>query len=108
MRGGKVGRCGREKEGEMSHEGEEGDIEEGGSGMPHDVEITGIENPDKPLVFEPTNEDWRVHQCIRLSLPYPLDLPEREIKQQLSPPSQLDRIVGDGNCLYRALSLELC
>ena len=29
MRGGKVGRCSREKEGEMNHEGEEGDIEEG-------------------------------------------------------------------------------
>ena len=108
VRGEKVGRCGREKEGEMSLEGEEGDIEEGGLGMPHDVEITGIQNPDKPLVFEPTNKDWRVHQCIRLSLPYPLDLPEREIKQQLGPPSQLDRIVGDRNWLYRALSLELC
>ena len=108
MRGGKVGRCGREKEGEMSHVGEEGDIEEGGLGMPHDVEITGIQNPDRHLVFEPTNEDWRVHQCIGSSLPYPLDLPEREIKQQLGPPSQLDRIVGDGSCLYRALSLELC
>ena len=78
---------GREKE------DEEGDIEEGGLGMPHDVEITGIQNPDKPLVFEPTNEDWRVHQCIRLSLPYPLDLPERQIKQQLGSPSQLDRTV---------------
>ena len=76
--------------------------------MPHDVEITGIQNPDKPLVFEPANQDWRVHQCIRLSLLYPLDLPEREIKQQIGPPSQLDRTVGDGNCLYRALSLELC
>ena len=117
MRGGKVGRCGREKEGEINHEGEEGDIEEGGLGMPHDVEITGIQNPDKPLVFEPTNEDWRVHQCIRSSLPCPLDLPEREIKQQLAPPpppppppspSQFDRIVGNGNCLYRALSLERC
>ena len=85
MRGGKVGRCGRETEGEMSHEGEEGDIEEGGLFMPHGVEITRIQNPDKPLVFEPANEDWRVHQCIRLSLPYPLDLPEREIKQQLAP-----------------------
>ena len=69
IRGGKVGRCGREKDGEMSHEVEEGDIEEGGLGMPHDVEITGIQNPDKPLVFKPTNEDSRAHQCIRLSLP---------------------------------------
>ena len=57
----------------------------GGLGRPHDVEITGIQNPDKPMVFEPTNEDWRVHQCIRLSLPYPLDLPEREIKTNLAP-----------------------
>ena len=31
-----------------------------------------------------------------------------ELALPLSPPSQLDRIVGDGNCFYRALSLELC
>lgn len=71
------------------------------------IKITRVQNPE-PDRFHPTNKHWRKEQCSRFGFPYPKDLPEREIKQQLRPPSQVDKIVGDGNCLYRALSFELC
>ena len=75
---------------------------------PDDVECTGCEDKGPPLTFQPTNGEWRVRQCSRLGLPNPLDLPERDSSQELGVPCQRDVIVGDGNCLYHALSLEVC
>ena len=67
------------------------------------IQITrvGLQNPE-PDRFHPTNKHWRKEQCSRLGFPYPIDLPDREIKQQLRPPSQVDKtlIIGDGCCLY--------
>lgn len=71
------------------------------------IEITKVQNPE-PDRFHPTNKEWRKEQCKRLGFPYPKVLPDREIKQQLRPPYEVDKIAGDGNCLYRALSFELC
>ena len=62
----------------------------------------------QPLVFHPTDEEWRVRQCARLGLSNPLFLPKRCPTQDLGAPLELNQIVGDGNCLYRAFSLELC
>ena len=62
----------------------------------------------QPLAFHPTNVEWRVRQCARLGLSGPLFLPERCPTQDLGVPSELNHIVGDGNCLYRAISLDLC
>ena len=67
------------------------------------IQITrvGLQNPE-PDRFHPTNKHWRKEQCSRLGFHYPIDLPDREIKQQLRPPSQVDKIliIGDGCCLY--------
>ena len=44
----------------------------------------------------------------RLGLPKPFDLPERQSKLDLGKPLEVNTIVGDGNCLYRSISLEIC
>ena len=66
------------------------------------------EDEGPSLTFEPTNREWRVRQCTRLGFPSPLDIPERDTSEELGMPCQRDIIVGDGDCLYRALSLEVC
>ena len=77
-----------------------------------DVECTVLENGQEALDFKPTNREWRIWQCLRFNLPGPLHLPEkipsRHACQELANPKQVDHIVGDGNCLYRAISLEVC
>ena len=76
------------------------------------VECTGFENRQEAFDFKPTNQEWRIRQCSRFNLPGPLHLPERvpsrHACQELANPKQVDHIVGDGNCLYRAISLEVC
>ena len=66
----------------------------------------------RPLISKPTNREWRIRQCLNFNLPGPLHLPERipsrHACQELANPKQVDHIVGDGNCLYRAISLEVC
>ena len=50
--------------------------------------------------------------AFKFNLPGPLHLPERipsrHACQELANPKQVDHIVGDGNCFYRAISLEVC
>ena len=77
-----------------------------------DVECTVFENFQEAFDFKPTNREWSIRQCLRFNLPGPLHLPERipsrHACQELANPKQVDHIVGDGNCLYRAISLEVC
>ena len=77
-----------------------------------DVECTVFENGQEAFDFKPTNREWRTRQCLRFNLPGPLHLPERipsrHACQELANPKQVDHIVGNGNCLYRAISLEVC
>ena len=77
-----------------------------------DVECTVFENGQEAFDFKPTNREWRIRQCLRFNLQGPLHLPEgipsRHACQELANPKQVDHIVGDGNCLYRAISLEVC
>ena len=77
-----------------------------------DVECTVFENGQEAFHFKPTNREWRIRQCLSFNLPGPLHLPERipsrHACQELANPKQVDHIVGDGNCLYRAISLEIC
>ena len=74
-----------------------------------DVECTVFENGQEAFDFKPTNREWSIRQCLRFNLPGPLHLPEsRHACQELANPKQVDHIVGDGNCLYRAISLEVC
>ena len=76
------------------------------------VECTVFENGQEAFDFKPTNREWRIRQCLRFNLPGPLHLPERipsrHACQELANPKQVDHIVGDCNCLYRAISLEVC
>ena len=76
-------------------------------GVEGEVKFWGA-HEGQPLAFHPTNVEWRVRQCARLGLSGPLFLPERCPTQDLGVPSELNHIVGDGNCLYRAISLDLC
>jgi hypothetical protein len=58
--------------------------------------------------FVPTNSWWRRLKCVALDLPSPP--PSRVENRQsslLGPPSKIDKIIGDGNCLFRALSKEV-
>ena len=77
-----------------------------------DVECTVFENGQEAFDFKPTNREWRIRQCLSFNLPGPLHLPERipsrHACQELANPKQVDHIVGDGNYLYRAISLEVC
>ena len=76
-----------------------------------DVECTVFENGQEAFDFKPTNREWRFRQCLRFNLQGPLHLPEgipsHHACQELAKPKQIDHIVGDGNCLYRAISLEV-
>ena len=56
----------------------------------------------------PSTAAWRRQQSRRLGLPAPTTLPERQAKGELGIPTKVDNIVGDGNCLYRAISFEVC
>ena len=71
-----------------------------------------FENGQEAFDFKPTNSDWRIQQCLRFNLPGSLHLPERipshHACQELANPKQVDHIVGDGNCLYRTISLVVC
>ena len=77
-----------------------------------DAECTVFENGQEAFDFKPTNGEWRIRQCLIFNLPGPLHLPERipsrHACQELTNPKQVDHIVGDGSCLYHAISLEVC
>ena len=72
-----------------------------------EVQIT-FEEAAMRGAFVPTNRAWRQEQSRLHHLPLLRDLPERSCSELLTDPIQVDTIVGDGNCFYRALSLEVC
>ena len=77
-----------------------------------DVECTVFENDHEAFDFKLTNQEMRIRQCSKFNLPGPLHLPERvpchnACQQELTNPKQVDPIVGDGNFLYLAISLEV-
>ena len=72
-----------------------------------EVNITGFDSPD-PQIFTPTNEQWRLRSSHMLRLPIVKCLPFRPSKPTLTRPISTDKIKGDGNCFYRAVSLEIC
>ncbi|KAL8615618.1 hypothetical protein ACOMHN_026608 [Nucella lapillus] len=81
--------------------------EEGMEEMVDDVQFKG-RGQEPTQSFMPTTAAWRMQQSRRLALPAPTTLPERQAKGELGIPTKVDNIVGDGNCLYRALSFEVC
>ncbi|XP_065682342.1 OTU domain-containing protein 4-like [Hydra vulgaris] len=64
--------------------------------------------------FIPTNSKWRTKKCslLKISLtnktPFKKGFAVRKKKLQLGKPISVDKIEGDGNCLFRALSQEVC
>ncbi|KAL8565360.1 hypothetical protein ACOMHN_029055 [Nucella lapillus] len=91
------------KDGMEEHRGKEEGMEE----MVDDVQFKG-RGQEPTQSFMPTTAAWRMQQSRRLALPAPTTLPERQAKGELGIPTKVDNIVGDGNCLYRALSFEVC
>lgn len=63
---------------------------------------------ESELDFVPTTSAWRVYHAARLNLPEPKKMEARKQKATLSSPKYMDAIKGDGNCFFRAMSLELC
>ena len=57
--------------------------------------------------FRPTMASWRLHHCNRLSHPTPRPRWERRNVAQMTVPTVVDLIGGDGNCFFRAISREL-
>ncbi|XP_076450165.1 uncharacterized protein LOC143286474 isoform X3 [Babylonia areolata] len=98
---------------EMSDDAEEmsGDPEDMSSDAGKDdtqtVGIVGFE-PGPRQFLNPTSSSWRKQQAQRLGLPEPFHLPERKNNVDLGKPLEVNTIIGDGNCLYRAFSLEIC
>ncbi|XP_065653804.1 uncharacterized protein LOC136080718 [Hydra vulgaris] len=62
--------------------------------------------------FTPTNSKWRTRKCSLLKIedeiPYKKGFAIRKKKLQLGKPIKVDKMEGDGNCLFRALSQEVC
>ncbi|XP_076450164.1 uncharacterized protein LOC143286474 isoform X2 [Babylonia areolata] len=113
---GKSGDAGKGMSGdaeEMSDDAEEmsGDPEDMSSDAGKDdtqtVGIVGFE-PGPRQFLNPTSSSWRKQQAQRLGLPEPFHLPERKNNVDLGKPLEVNTIIGDGNCLYRAFSLEIC
>lgn len=75
----------------------------------HDVEFTGT-GPAITRQFEfcPVSEKWKVEKSSALSLPYHQRQGYQGLPKQKnvfdSPPKETQRVRGDGNCLFRALS----
>ncbi|KAL8616800.1 hypothetical protein ACOMHN_017837 [Nucella lapillus] len=70
--------------------------------------MEGVDS-QREQAFAPTNQEWRAVQCKRLKFPILMigSLRHRPHQSSLGIPNSVDTIVGDGNCLYRALSLEI-
>ena len=66
-------------------------------------------HPPKEQAFAPTNQEWQAVQCKRLRFSVLMigSLRHRPRQSSLGIPDSVDTIVGDCNCLYRALSLEI-
>ena len=77
-----------------------------------DVECTVFENGQKAFDFKPTNREWRIRQRLSSTCRTPFicqrGFQAVMLARSLRNPKQVDHIVGDGNCFYRAISLEVC
>ena len=61
------------------------------------------------MAFIPTNYRWLQEKCKILSLPLPVKSNDgRRIHKVLGKPVKMKEIIGDGNCLFRAMSQEVC
>lgn len=57
--------------------------------------------------FLPTTPIWRRAKCEELHLPIPAANNERRVKKPINEPLAVQKITGDGNCLFRAISYEV-
>ena len=66
-------------------------------------------HPPKEQAYARTSQEWQAVQCKRLGFSVLMigSLRHRPRQSFLGIPDSVDTIVGDGNCLYRALSLEI-
>ena len=71
-----------------------------------ETEFLGETVPDNEQ-FSPTTAGWRNMKCEELHIPVPKPNIERRIKKPLGEPLAVQEIVGDGNCLFRAVSYEV-
>ena len=65
------------------------------------------EDPGLRLRFVPTNAKWREMQCKKLGLGRPQKMKARRRKESLGQPLETEKIIGDGNCFFRAVSKEI-
>ncbi|XP_041351000.1 OVARIAN TUMOR DOMAIN-containing deubiquitinating enzyme 9-like [Gigantopelta aegis] len=72
-----------------------------------DVQVTRCE--ENPISFVPTDAPWRKFACQKLDIAQPKGrFPKRSPPGSLEKlPAKIDTIVGDGNCLFRAISKEV-
>jgi len=69
-----------------------------------DVVCTRLSVIDKRRVFNPVAKPWQILKCKQLNLNLTEVLKFKRRGQFLSEPAETKNILGDGNCLYRALS----
>lgn len=58
-------------------------------------------------LFAPTTSTWRKSKCVQLQLPASRAKHDRRVKKAIGEPLSVRQIVGDGNCLFRAISYEV-
>ena len=74
----------------------------------NEVHVKSIKNTQKPLIFACCHTEHQASWCSALDLP--LIVKHKNCSEMVKPlekPSKLYRIVGDGNCLFRALSYAI-
>lgn len=71
-----------------------------------EIQFLGEAVPDNEQ-FVPTTAQWRNRKCEELHMPVSKTNNERRTKKPLGDPLAVQEIVGDGNCLFRALSYEV-
>ncbi|CAI6350473.1 unnamed protein product [Macrosiphum euphorbiae] len=70
-----------------------------------DVVCTSVSVVDKRRrVFNPVAKPWQILKCAQLKLNLTEVLKFKGRGKFLSEPAETKKIIGDGNCLYRALS----
>ncbi|KAL5240046.1 hypothetical protein ACI65C_007456, partial [Semiaphis heraclei] len=72
-----------------------------------DVVCTRLSVIDKRRVFNPVAKPWQILKCKQLKLNLTEVLKFKRREQFLSEPAETKNILGDGNCLYRALSYRI-
>ena len=72
-----------------------------------DITVTAVDSSEPHFGFVPTSVAWRKYHATRLKLPNPRKMKIRQKQTVLTVPKTVDRIKGDGNCFFRAMSLEI-